>query len=51
MQNGQRTITTTHRSKSPTPFSNRAKRWASNVTRPEVMDFKTHNEAMSGISR
>ena len=38
MQNGQRTITTTHRSKSPTPFSNRAKRWASNVTRPEVMD-------------
>jgi hypothetical protein len=36
MQNGTRTTMGTHRPKSTTPFSNRSKRWTSNVSRPEL---------------
>ena len=36
MQNGPKTITSTHRPKSATPSANRTRRWTSNVTcRPE----------------
>ena len=37
MQNGPKTMTSTHRPKSATPFVNRSKRWTSNVARrPEL---------------
>ena len=35
MQNGPKTVTNTHRSKSTRPFANRSKQWTSNVARPE----------------
>jgi len=35
MQNGPRTMTSTHRTKSARPFANRSKQWTSNVARPE----------------
>ena len=36
MQNGSKTMTSTHRPKSARPFSNRSKQWTSNVARPDV---------------
>ena len=35
MQNGQKTMMSTHRPKSARPFVNRSKQWTSNVARPE----------------
>ena len=35
MQNGPKTMTSTHRPKSARPFANRSKQWTSNVARPE----------------
>ena len=35
MQNGQKTMMSTHRPKSARPFANRSKQWTSNVARPE----------------
>ena len=36
MQNGPKTMTSTHRPKSARPFVNRSKQWTSNVARPEL---------------
>jgi hypothetical protein len=36
MQNGPRTMTSTHRPKSARPFANRSKQWTSNGARREV---------------
>ena len=36
MQNGPKTMTTTHRSKSARPFANRSKQWTSNGVRPDL---------------
>jgi Domain of unknown function (DUF4167) len=36
MQNGPKTMISTHRPKSARPFANRSKRWTSNVVRPEL---------------
>jgi hypothetical protein len=36
MQNGPKTMTSTHRPKSARPFANRSKQWTSNVARPET---------------
>ena len=36
MQNGPKTMMSTHRPKSATPFANRSKRGTSNVARPEL---------------
>jgi hypothetical protein len=36
MQNGPKTMTTTHRPKSARPFANRSKQWTSNGLRPDV---------------
>ena len=35
MQNGRKTMMSTHRPKSARPFANRSKQWTSNVARPE----------------
>ena len=35
MQNGPKTMMSTHRPKSATPFANRSKRWTSNSSRLE----------------
>jgi hypothetical protein len=35
MQNGSKTMMSTYRPKSATPFANRSKRWTSNSSRPE----------------
>jgi hypothetical protein len=35
MQNGPKTMMSTHRPKSATPFANRSKRWTSSAARPE----------------
>ncbi len=35
MQNGPKTVTSTHHPKSATPFAHRSKRWTSNVVRHE----------------
>ena len=35
MQNGQKTMMSTHRPKSARRFANRSKQWTSNVARPE----------------
>jgi hypothetical protein len=35
MQNGQKTMRSTHRSKSARPFANRSKQWISNAARAE----------------
>ena len=39
MQNGQKTMMSTHRPKSARPFANRSKQWTSNVARPEPRGF------------
>jgi hypothetical protein len=36
MQNGPKTMTSTHRSKSARPFADRSKQWTSNGVRPGV---------------
>ena len=36
MQNGPRTMTSTHRTKSARPFANRSKQWTSNGVRPDL---------------
>jgi hypothetical protein len=36
MQNGPKTMTSTHRPKSARPFANRSKQWPSNGVRPDV---------------
>jgi hypothetical protein len=36
MQKGTKTTMSMHRTKSPTPFANRSKRWTANVARPEL---------------
>jgi len=36
MQNGPKTMTSTHRPKSARPFVNRSKQWTSNGARPEL---------------
>jgi len=36
MQNGPKTMTSTHRPKSARPFANRSKQWASNGVRPDL---------------
>ena len=36
MQNGPKTMTTTHRPKSARPFANHSKQWTSNGLRPDV---------------
>ena len=36
MQNGQKTMTSTHRPNSSTPFAVRSKRWTSSTTRPKL---------------
>jgi hypothetical protein len=35
MQNGQKTMMSTHRPKSARPFANRSKQWTSNVAHPD----------------
>ena len=37
MQNGPKTMTSTHRAKSARPFANRSKQWTSNSVRPDLM--------------
>ena len=51
MQNGPKTMTSTHRPKSARPFAIRSKQWTSNVVRPDLGALKTRKEAMSGILR
>ena len=36
MQNGPKTMTSTHRPKSARPFANRSKHWTSNGARPDL---------------
>ena len=36
MQNGPKTMTSTHRPKSARPFANRSKQWTSNGVRPDL---------------
>ena len=36
MRNGAKTTMSMHRTKSPTPFANRSKRWTPNVARPDL---------------
>ena len=36
MQNGPKTMMSTHRPKSTTPFATRSKRWTSSTTRPKL---------------
>src|SRR5208282_5520170 len=40
MHNGPRTMMNTHRPKSAMPFTDRSKRWTSNVARPESRGFQ-----------
>ena len=40
MQNGPKTMTSTHRPKSARPFANRSKQWTSNGVRPDLSGFQ-----------
>src|SRR5215831_19095218 len=48
MQNGQKTMTSTHRPKSRRPFVNRSKQWTSNGARP---DLRGHQNAQKNYER
>ena len=48
MQNGQKTMTSTHRPKSARPFANRSKQWTSNGARP---DLRGHQNAQKNYER
>ena len=48
MQNGQKTMTSTHRPKSARPFANRSKQWTSNGARP---DLRSHQNAQRNYER
>ena len=48
MQNGQKTMTRTHRPKSARPFANRSKQWTSNGARP---DLRGHQNAQKNYER
>ena len=51
MQNGPKTMTSTHRPKSARPFAIRSKQWPSNGVRPDFRGSQNAQEAMSGILR
>ena len=48
MQNGPKTMTSTHRPKSARPFANRSKQWPSNGDRP---DFRGSQNAQRSYER
>jgi Domain of unknown function (DUF4167) len=48
MQNGQKTMTSTHRPKSARPFAHRSKQWTSNGVRP---DLRGHQNAQRNYER
>ena len=48
MQNGPKTMTSTHRPKSARPFANRSKQWTSNGARPES---RGHQNAQRSYER
>jgi hypothetical protein len=48
MQNGPKTMTSTHRPKSTRPFANRSKQWTSNGARP---DLRGHQNAQRNYER
>jgi len=48
MQNGPKTMTSTHRPKSMRPFSNRSKQWTSNGARA---DLRGHQNAQRSYER
>ena len=53
MQNGQKTMMSTHRPKSARPFANRSKQWTSNVAPPirEALETLADLEGPCFISR